>query len=82
MNVIISNVPGPSEPLYLDGARLAHYFPVSAIADGQGLNITVQSYTDQLDLGFLACAELLPDLDDLADAISGELDTLRAAVEA
>ena len=69
-----------SEPLYLGGARMAHYVPVSAIADGQGLNITVQSYVDSFDFGFLACAELMPDLDDLADAVIDELAVLRAAV--
>jgi diacylglycerol O-acyltransferase / wax synthase len=79
-NLFISNVPGPSEPLYLAGARLGHYIPVSAIADGQGLNITVQSYVDSLDFGLLACAELIPDLDDLADAVVDELAALREAV--
>src|SRR5262249_25530615 len=46
-NVVISNVPGPRRPLYAaQGARLEHYFPVSVITEGQGLNITVQSYLD------------------------------------
>lgn len=77
-NLVISNVPGPTEPLYVGGARQLHYVPVSAIADGQGLNITVQSYVDQLDIGLLACARLLPDLGDLADAIVAEVAELRA----
>ena len=42
-NLIISNVPGPNIPLYYAGARLLAYYPLSAIADGQGLNITVMS---------------------------------------
>jgi hypothetical protein len=46
-----------------------------------GLNITVQSYVDQLDFGLLADAELLPDLADLADAVIAEFHTLAAAVE-
>jgi WS/DGAT/MGAT family acyltransferase len=79
-NVIISNVPGPTEPLYMGGARQEHYVPVSALADGQGLNITVQSYVDSLDVGLLACARLMPDLADLADAIADELPLLRRAV--
>lgn len=79
-NVIVSNVPGPSEPLYMGGAPMTHYVPVSAIGDGMGLNITVQSYVDQLDLGLLACAELMPDLADLADAVLTEFDELAAAV--
>lgn len=61
-NLIISNVPGPSVPLYSAGARMDHFFPVSTITDGQGLNITVQSYLGNLDFGFVSCRELIPDL--------------------
>ena len=50
-NLVISNVPGPRKPLYAAGARLLHYYPVSVITEGQGLNITVQSYLDELDFG-------------------------------
>ena len=43
------------------------YYPVSAVAEGQGLNITVQSYLDQLDFGLIACRDLVPDVWDLVD---------------
>ena len=76
VNVTISNVPGPREPLYTAGARLLHYYPVSTIVDGQGLNITVQSYLDTLDFGLVACRELVPDLWDLLDAILDDLAEL------
>ncbi|GAA4870439.1 WS/DGAT/MGAT family O-acyltransferase [Actinomycetospora straminea] len=79
-NLVVSNVPGPTDPLYVGPAPMRHYVPVSAIADGVGLNITVQSYVDQLDIGLLACAELIPDLADLADAVVAEFDLLRDAV--
>ena len=62
-NVIISNVPGPNVPLYLAGAKLLAYYPVSAISDGQGLNITVMSYCGTMYFGLVACRELMPDLD-------------------
>lgn len=75
-NLVISNVPGPRQPLYAAGARLEHYYPVSVIMEGQGLNITVQSYLDQLDFGLVSCPELVPDVDDLLLAILGEIDTL------
>ncbi|MGY1672258.1 WS/DGAT/MGAT family O-acyltransferase [Geodermatophilus sp. SYSU D00710] len=78
-NLVISNVPGPRTPLYAAGARLEHYFPVSTIVEGQGLNITVQSYLDRLDWGLVSCAELLPDVDVLLRDILDELDTLAAA---
>jgi WS/DGAT/MGAT family acyltransferase len=64
-NVVISNVPGPSYPLYSAGAELLHFYPVSTLTDGQGLNMTVQSYNGRLDFGFVACRELIPDLWDL-----------------
>jgi hypothetical protein len=78
-NLTISNVPGPREPLYSAGAKLLHYFPVSTIVDGQGLNITVQSYQDTLDWGLVACRELVPDVSDLMDDIAHELDVLAEA---
>ncbi|HZU72687.1 MAG TPA: WS/DGAT domain-containing protein, partial [Acidimicrobiales bacterium] len=75
-NLVVSNVPGPRQPLYSAGARLLHYYPVSTIVDGQGLNITVQSYLDTLDFGLVACRELVPDLDHLADLLVEELALL------
>ena len=79
-NIIISNVPGPNYPLYMAGAELKHFYPVSALADGQGLNMTVQSYNGSLDFGFIACRTLVPDLWDLKgyllDAVQELLDTL------
>ncbi|MGI8794514.1 MAG: WS/DGAT/MGAT family O-acyltransferase [Acidimicrobiales bacterium] len=79
VNVVISNIPGPREPLYSAGAKLLHYYPVSTVVDGQGLNITVQSYLDTLDFGLVACAELVPDLWTLVDAIVDDLELLAKA---
>jgi WS/DGAT/MGAT family acyltransferase len=79
-NLIISNVPGPSEPLYAAGAQLEHFYPVSAVADGQGLNMTVQSYCGRLDFGFVACRELIPDLWDLIDDLHASMDDLLTAL--
>lgn len=61
-NVTISNVPGPRESLYCGGAEMLTYYPVSVVAEGQGLNITVVSYRDHLDFGVIACRELVPDV--------------------
>lgn len=79
VNLIVSNVPGPRVPLYLGGAKLLNYYPVSTIAEGQGLNITVHSYLDHLDFGLVACRELVPDLWDLVDLCVDELDVLATA---
>ena len=61
------------------GAKLLHYYPVSTLVDGQGLNITVQSYLDTLDFGLVACRELVPDLWDMLDAIVEDLEGLAKA---
>jgi diacylglycerol O-acyltransferase len=78
-NVVISNVPGPRVPLYMAGARMRHFYPVSTVADGGGLNITVQSYLDTLDFGLVSCRELVPDLDDLLALHLAEIDVLLSA---
>ena len=81
-NLVISNVPGPRQPLYLGEAKLQHYYPVSTVVEGQGLNITVQSYLNTLDFGLVSCSDLVPDLDRLADLIVHEVDVLEKAVAA
>jgi WS/DGAT/MGAT family acyltransferase len=81
-NVVISNVPGPRHPLYLGGARMLTYYPVSAVAEGQGLNITVQSYLDHLDFGLIACRDLVPDLWDLIDDLKAAFEELGKAAAA
>lgn len=73
LNLVISNVPGPREPLYCAGAELMAYYPVSTIVDGVGLNITVLSYRDHMDFGIIG------DRDQLDDAWS-MLDGLRVAL--
>ncbi len=81
-NVVISNVPGPRTPLYFAGARLDHYIPVSIVTDNMGLNITVHSYLDRLDIGLVADRELVPDLWDLVDLHADEVAVLFEATGA
>jgi diacylglycerol O-acyltransferase / wax synthase len=78
-NLIISNVPGPTADLYLGGARLDGVYPLSAIADGQGLNLTVLGSNDKLNFGALADRDLIPDADAIIDALQDELNALAAA---
>jgi hypothetical protein len=58
-NVAISNVPGPPMTLYVAGAKMVHYFPVSIAYHGSALNITVQSYAGLLEFGLTACRRIL-----------------------
>ena len=65
-NVAISNVPGPRQALYMAGAKMLTYYPVSIVAHSLGLNVTVQSYNGNLDFGLIACRKAMPDLPELA----------------
>jgi WS/DGAT/MGAT family acyltransferase len=78
-NLFISNVPGPPVPVYYGGPLVTGYYPLSAIAHGQGLNITLFSYVDKLCFGLVADRSLVPDLDRIADHLAAELDVLLAA---
>jgi len=80
-NVIISNVPGPREALYCGGAEMETYYPVSAVAEGQGLNITVVSYRDHLDFGVIACRALVPDVWKFKELFAEGLEELEKAAE-
>ena len=80
-NAIVSNVPGPPVPLYIAGARLESHYPASVIMDGVGLNITVLSYLDRLDVGIVGDRELAPNFDLLIKAMQDELDELLARAE-
>jgi WS/DGAT/MGAT family acyltransferase len=78
-NLVISNVPGPQVPLYFLGCRLDAIYPLGPVFHGTGLNITVMSLTGNLDVGVIACRELVPDVWLLADDFETELKELVAA---
>ena len=75
-NLVISNVPGPNVDAYLGGAKLIAIYPVSVVTDGQGFNITVNSYGGQMHFGLIGCRELVPDIDVIAGYLVEELDKL------
>jgi WS/DGAT/MGAT family acyltransferase len=75
-NVVISNVPGPPVPVYAAGAQLLAHYPVSVVADGLGLNMTVISYLGGLHFGLVAARERVPDVDRISDWLEEELATL------
>lgn len=81
-NLVISNVPGPPFPLYMSGSEMVAAYPMGPIMDGAGLNITVMSYRDSVDIGFLGCTDLVPDIWDLADCVAAAFDEIKAAVGA
>ena len=81
-NLAISNVPGPPVLLYLAGARVDHYFPVSIVTHGLGLNITVNSYAGRLECGVIACREIVPKPAILAAGLERALRVLAGKMNA
>ena len=79
-NLAISNVPGPQQTMYLDGAPMREIYPVSLLFSGQALNITLLSYDGRLNLGFTGCRDSLPHMQRIAVYTGDALDELEAAV--
>src|ERR1700742_4392973 len=75
-NLVVSNVPGPQVPLYFLGSEVKAMYPLGPVFHGSGLNITVMSLTGKLDVGIIACPELVPDLWDMADDFEVALNEL------
>jgi diacylglycerol O-acyltransferase len=79
-NLVISNVPGPDKPMYWNGARLDGLYPLSIPLDGQALNITCTSYSDEIAFGLTGCRRTVPHLQQLLGHLDGELAALERAV--
>jgi diacylglycerol O-acyltransferase / wax synthase len=77
-NLAISNVPGPNMALYLAGAKMLTYYPVSIVTHSLALNVTVQSYNGSLDFGLIACRKAMPDLPELAKYMQETFDEMLA----
>ena len=77
-NLVVSNFPGASSPLYLAGARLLTWWPLSIVEHGLGLNVTVQSYAGSLDFGVVAARDALRDPAAFAGAMREAFAELRA----
>jgi diacylglycerol O-acyltransferase len=78
-NLIISNVPGPRSTQYLNGARLTGTYPVSVPMQGMALNITCNSYADDMCFGLTGCRRSVPHLQRLLAFLDEELDLLESA---
>ncbi len=79
-NVVISNVPGPPQPYFLDGMRLDESYPVSIPVDYLALNITITSYGSQLGFGYVACRSSVPALQRMLDCTDEALAELESAL--
>ncbi|MEO3757272.1 wax ester/triacylglycerol synthase family O-acyltransferase [Mycobacterium sp. B14F4] len=79
MNLPISNVPGPRAYGHFDGARVDEIYSVGPLAPGCGVNITVWSYVDQLNISVLADDLTLRGVDEATEALAGAFAELRGA---
>jgi WS/DGAT/MGAT family acyltransferase len=75
-NLVVSNIPGPQEPLWMRGCQLREVYPVVPLADRHALSIGVTTLEDELFFGLYADRKLLPDTARLARHIGDEIDLL------
>jgi WS/DGAT/MGAT family acyltransferase len=79
-NVVISNVPGPRETRYMNGAEVFSVHPISFIMQGQALNITLFTYADKITFVFTACRESLPNVQRLVMHTTEALEALEGVL--
>jgi diacylglycerol O-acyltransferase len=80
INVVVSNVPGPRDPLYIAGARLESIYSVGPVLEGIGLNVTAWSYLDQVHVSAIACRDVIPDLPEIITGMERALVDLQTAL--
>ena len=79
-NLVVSNVPGIRHQLYYNGCALTDFYPVSVVLDGQGLNMTMMSYLDQLAFGLVSCDKTVPHLQRMLVHLESGIAALEEAV--
>jgi diacylglycerol O-acyltransferase len=79
IGLVVSNVRGPDVPLYMAGARLVHYVPISIAINGMGLNVTGFSYAGDLWICAVSCREMLPDPAFFADCLRAAFERMKEA---
>jgi hypothetical protein len=82
VNLTVSNVPGPPQPLHFCGRQVQALHPHGPLMEGVGLNITVMSYAGSIDVGVLACAEHVPEAHAIADRVAEAIEELAKLADA
>ncbi len=80
-NCVVTNVPGPRQPLYLAGSKMVANFGLGPIFDGVGLIHPVLSYDDSITIAFTSCPSMIREPALYSDCLQGAFDELRAAVD-
>jgi len=76
-NMVVTNVPGPQVPMYLNGARLLETYPHVPLVDQLGLGIALLSYDGKIGWGFNADYDLVPDLEQFVDDVRSSFAALQ-----
>ncbi len=79
-NLVITNVPGPQQPLYIGGARLLAHAGMAPIFDGLGLILPIFSFDGKLSIGALSSRNVLPDMERFTTGLRESLEALERAV--
>jgi diacylglycerol O-acyltransferase len=79
LSLVVSNVRGPDVPLYMAGARLLKYEPISIVVDGTGLNLTSFSYAGNMSICAISCRDMLPDPAFFADCMRTAFQQMKEA---
>ena len=75
-NLIVTNVPGPQFPLYVQGREMTSVFPIAFLPKNHALAIAIMSYNGQMNFGLLGDYDAMPDLDAFGEAIETSLAEL------
>jgi WS/DGAT/MGAT family acyltransferase len=68
-NLFVSNVPGPQQTLYMNGAKMIHSFGLAPLADGMGLFVATPSYNGEMSFNIISDREMLPDIEFLRECL-------------
>jgi hypothetical protein len=80
-NLVVSNIPGPAQPMYMHGCRLEAAYPVVPLADRHALSVGMTSVRDRACFGIYADREAIPDADDFARDVDAAITELLASAD-
>jgi diacylglycerol O-acyltransferase len=78
INLLMSNLPGPPQPMYFAGAKILELFQIGVVQGNVAVQVGALSYAGQLNLDIVADANLVPDLTAFANGMTEDLERLGA----
>jgi len=79
-NTVVSKVPGPQLPLYMNGAKLLRFMAVRPTLDGMGLGFPIVSYNRRIEISMVGCSEIVPDPEKVAKYLQDSFEELTKAI--